>query len=244
MNESVLDRVQASGRSTRGGAGSATPVTDVACRRFTLLDAMLLTAATAVGLSVSRFLEPDLHPVDLLRDIRSLAGFLAPILACWVVAWFVIRFRGPRPRFRRLVRQPGMVGCLAAAGVLAIRWGHEPFVMLLTGRTLGFFMSEKGWPAHYFVGPAVLAAWMTLALGGRTRPARGWIDRLGWSIGWTWVALLLMTIAQIVQAEWRTLHPTPRRPRAVVSRVVPKSGPNAAPKPGIVVQPKGAGSTP
>jgi hypothetical protein len=41
-------------------------------------------------------------------------------------------------------------------------------------------------------GPAVAAVWLFLALSGRWRPERSWIDRLGRLLGATWIAISLL----------------------------------------------------
>jgi hypothetical protein len=43
-------------------------------------------------------------------------------------------------------------------------------------------------------GPAVAAVWLFLALSGRWRPERSWIDRLGRLLGATWIVISLLAI--------------------------------------------------
>jgi hypothetical protein len=41
-------------------------------------------------------------------------------------------------------------------------------------------------------GPAVAAVWLVLALSGRWRPERSWIDRLGRFLGVTWIVISIL----------------------------------------------------
>jgi hypothetical protein len=76
-------------------------------RRFTLLDAMVLVAATALGIGGYRFFGPSPRQRDL--PVR-----LAPCLASWTVALLLLHLRTPGWRFRRLARKPGFSGCVAS----------------------------------------------------------------------------------------------------------------------------------
>jgi hypothetical protein len=114
-------------------------------RRFRLLDAMILVAATAVacsialwivresGVSISRSEAPaenvaqsegtqqDVGNVVLLLDLFLLVGALAlPFFAMWTLAIVPLRLLSPRPRFRRLARQPGTMAAIAASLGIAI----------------------------------------------------------------------------------------------------------------------------
>ncbi len=115
-------------------------------RRFTLLDAMVLLAATAVGLMMAtKYGEPDLEENVLFRyevgdddrpvfPLRPRGGWtlmmalyyspratqiLPPFLVAWSVAILVLRMVRPRPGLRDLLVQPGVVACvvgMAATG--------------------------------------------------------------------------------------------------------------------------------
>jgi hypothetical protein len=45
------------------------------------------------------------------------------------------------------------------------------------------------WPC----GSAVAAVWLMLAISGRWRPQRTWIDRLGRVLGWVWILITTLT---------------------------------------------------
>jgi len=99
-------------------------------RRCTLLDAMVLVAATAIGLSLARTYSrealnnnlegyPSLPKV--LLSIWAAIVAVLPVPAMWSIALFGLGLRQPRPALRRLVRQPGIVAAGAVTLVAAIR---------------------------------------------------------------------------------------------------------------------------
>ncbi len=85
-------------------------------RTFKITDAMVLIAATAVGLALAR----GAYPYDLLRPrVGSYLSWLlngpsSCLVAAWAMAVVVLRLRRPRPPRRRLVRQPGFVAGVAS----------------------------------------------------------------------------------------------------------------------------------
>ena len=87
-------------------------------RRFSVLDAMILIAATAFGLAFSRAYFREYFQARHNQELHWLrwaivAGALRsivylPVLASWSLALVILRLRIPRPRRRRLVlRQDG-----------------------------------------------------------------------------------------------------------------------------------------
>ncbi len=91
-------------------------------RKFTLIDAMVLIAATGIALVPTRNLYIWISPGSLLeiRNSDDLWNFgrgvhliLIPLVLTWATALWVLRLRQPRPRLRRVFRQPGMASCTA-----------------------------------------------------------------------------------------------------------------------------------
>jgi hypothetical protein len=178
-------------------------------RRFTLVDAMILVAATAGAMAWVRanyewrvfeltwgWYYRRGYYVEFVQDLIRLAW---PFLLAWTLATLVLRTRPPRPAPRRLARQPGLVaGCAVVVGAAAVAW---PAVV---GALAGLYQIDPltHQPASYWVGMsrgvglpeavglAVTAAWLTLALGGRWRPEPSWIDRAGRALGACWIVLL------------------------------------------------------
>src|SRR4051794_2683737 len=112
------------------------------CRKFTLIDAMILIAATALGLAkirlffMDREAQPGLAaivtwwitpfksewtPWGIARWIRNDVEVAMPLFAAWSLALLVIRLRRPRPTFRRVARQFGMVA--SGSAMLAVLVG-------------------------------------------------------------------------------------------------------------------------
>jgi hypothetical protein len=112
-------------------------------RRCTLVDAMTLVAATALGLSLVRAYTLEILNVDMtlypliprvllgiwVRIVASL-----PMPAMWSIAVFALGLRQPRPPLRRLLRRPGFVAAGAVTLVAAIRLAG---FLVLIARTVG-----------------------------------------------------------------------------------------------------------
>jgi hypothetical protein len=179
-------------------------------RRFTVLDAMILIAALGLGLAGVRFYQWSLDAGIETRPGVRVAGTYpvrirylgrpAPLLASLTIALLVVRFLGPRPRWKRLAGLPGCAACYTAALGLAIT--------ALTGEMdalLGAFVTGRNpTPFHFlmmrsgtFAGTAVAAAWLVLALVGRWRRNRDWdwVEASGIVLGFAW--LLLLAVDQL-----------------------------------------------
>jgi hypothetical protein len=103
-------------------------------RKFLLSDAIVLVAATAVGLDLVKPFSAAMTPVRWTPPFPFGSRFLGWIEGVWVglvlashfaVAWTLailgLRLRRPRAPWRRLVRQPGLVAGLMVASVLVLR---------------------------------------------------------------------------------------------------------------------------
>src|SRR5438552_2342500 len=108
-------------------------------RAITLFDIMVLVAATALGLSVVQFGWPrkvagawiftwPVFPSNAggypskawVLPIAERAAPFLPCLVAWTGAFLVTRLRGPRPRRRRLLAQPGLIAAVAVLSILTI----------------------------------------------------------------------------------------------------------------------------
>ena len=101
-------------------------------RKFTLLDAVILLAATAIGLAGVReyfdmlftqsFRLPSggWTPGAILGHIPRVLEILFPLLVAWTPAVLVLRLRRPRPVLRRLFLQPGASACGAITLALVL----------------------------------------------------------------------------------------------------------------------------
>jgi hypothetical protein len=174
-------------------------------RRFTLFDAMVLIAATAIpllplrlfmsgysGLSSGSYLGQAVE-LGLIAD-----ALLCPLAMSLSLALWALRLRQPRPDVPRVYRQPGMAACTATLVFLAF---------FLTATLISLFLSYFAGVAHSkhmftqfnfviwllivplcLVGISVLAVWTVLWSIGAWRPEPSWIDRAGRVLGVYWVA--------------------------------------------------------
>jgi hypothetical protein len=197
-------------------------------RRFTLFDVMVLTAATAIGLSGIQLGWPrkaapvwvftwPIAPGRLngypsktwVLPIFERVAPLLPCLAAWTGAFLVSRLNGPRPRWRRLVLQPGLVAAVSALSVLTI----ESILLIGSAKIDGRFgWSSPARVAQFFVngivllahhaGWAVAVSWLTLVLIGRWRPEPSWVDRCGRALGCTWIIVGPLASLLIDHTTW------------------------------------------
>jgi hypothetical protein len=174
-------------------------------RRFTLLDGMILVAATAVGYAAFQSLSHLIGIGDILEALREMVASGAigelialltlialPVMVSWTLVLIPLRLIGTRPRWRRLARQPGLVACLAVATALGFLAMIAGVALLEIGRdNLAGFEDVAIFLPPPFLGLAVLASWVTLVAGRRWRPEPSWVDRLGRALGLLWILLAL-----------------------------------------------------
>lgn len=172
-------------------------------RRLSTLDVMILIVSTIPGLWWFWLTRGDFY--DYLNDtevgglewlcfngLPRAAMIADPLLMGWTLAWCVLRIRGPRPRWRRLVRQPGFVVGLTTilawfvGGGVAIRWWLD--VHHIVPEWLDVMIVQMA-TAMMLGGFGVFFSWTGLVLEGRWRPERSWVDRLGRILGVGWIML-------------------------------------------------------
>jgi hypothetical protein len=199
-------------------------------RFFNLVDAMVLVAATAVGLGIARGIWDALWtstnasvnvgpvgPALLLAAHWTVVAY--PFLVAWTIALLSLVFlsRRFRPTAGDLLNRPGATACSAAA--LAITIGTVNLAVLIL-----VVMARNGtiWNSREMIeccvdavrlnigvelgmpGLAVTVAWSTLALNGRWQPEPNWLDRAGRSLGLAWVVLMVFHpwITSIFAGVW------------------------------------------
>ncbi len=174
------------------------PETRAVRRAFTLADAMILTAATALGLGVGRFW------LAMYREARvgpNYGGTLEHAIRCgfwvaiaWTLALIPLGFKPPRPTWRRLRSRPGFVAAMATAAALLVALVHEWFVLKIRPWSLALriFLPAVSSPARY--GPMVAVAWLTLAVARGWRSECCWIDRLGRALGAFWIGAYVVLL--------------------------------------------------
>ena len=157
-------------------------------RTFTLLDAIVLVAATALGFAWvrSNWYFEEIH--GLMHWLQEAPGMLGPLLVVWTIATVVLRLVPPRPPLRRLVLQPGFAACgsvafafmIQALGYLGYdfaRYRGIPWYLFRAGGGLGpdlITNSIVGAPYHILV----MAAWGLLFLVADAAPSR--VGSIGW----------------------------------------------------------------
>jgi hypothetical protein len=113
-------------------------------RKLNLLDSMIIVAATAAGLALFRmflakgwFFQGDFFGGSFASYVLSGIEAIFPFLAVWTFALVILGLRQPRPRIRRLVRQPGMAACFAASLMLVVQLlGIVPFEVVRSVRNI------------------------------------------------------------------------------------------------------------
>jgi hypothetical protein len=179
---------------------------DRAGRRFKVLDAMILVAATAIGLALTQRLSPgtltlSYDPIGPMsarwgspwtaRDWALWAvktslnryHYFLPLVATLTLTVLSLRMAPPRPRRARLFRQPGVVACLAAVCGLGL-WVPLPAILAMRATR------REDPPLALFAiaaASAVGASWLILWMGRRWRAEAGWIDRAGRALGVVWL---------------------------------------------------------
>ena len=166
-------------------------------RRFSLLDAMALIAATAAGLTIDRCFWSDMHGWDgaVLKHYRDLtfAGTIlsVPFAAMWTVAILALQFRRPRYRLRRLLGRMGTAACYAATVALAL--GAGLVICAMRGGSVSFGSRMiMGYGLPIMAGSAVTAVWTLLIIVGAYRGTSDWNYRLGRLVGIYWMMSLLV----------------------------------------------------
>jgi hypothetical protein len=160
---------------------------------------MILMAATAIGFSLMRLCWPRWSGFSP-HAVREWANATAGVaMLPFTVAFLVIRRIRPRPRIERLMCQPGMAACCAGTVIIAAGLCAHFLSALIAqvnrpghARKITWFLESFWYVYGLPIGPAVAATWFALILSGRWRPERGWIDRLGSSIGGFWIVFVLV----------------------------------------------------
>src|SRR5438874_2060868 len=92
-------------------------------RRFTIADGMILVAASAVAVLITREYVTSGFIVHKRASTERLMELVGGVSTCSIapimVALIPIRLLRPRPGLGRLARQPGFAACFAITAVLA-----------------------------------------------------------------------------------------------------------------------------
>lgn len=191
-------------------------------RSFTLIDAMILIAAIAIGLKAGvafyRFMlvrtmtqfgvsDPLFRTVAALNLIRherarGTVTSAALFLACCTSGLLVLRLRRPHPPIRRVALRPGSA-VLVAVLFSATFSGVIHLVRVWRGEgdlpsRVGDFIDYGSYHFARNTESCVVLIWAVLALGRRWR-VRGWIEWSGLVLGASWI---LIFFADLFGVDW------------------------------------------
>ena len=178
-------------------------------RPFHLGDLMIVVAAVAGGFALHRWVNTPIDPATYRNQSNGYGWTYLPAMNWFDYLWIqtpscyflvvtmalvLMRWRGPRPSARRVLRQPGAVACLAVVGSFLYGFAlhhvqknlhvnapnpHESRMLL---GHLAAWNDAVRW-----VSPAVCGAWAALGWSGSWVAERSWLDRVGRIVGVYWL---------------------------------------------------------
>ena len=162
-------------------------------RRFTLADAMVLVAATAVGFALAGTISDWFAGLgqSVPTTFRTFAAWFAltvPVAAAWTSAVVVLRGFSPKGSAGRSTRSIGHLA--AGAATLAMAFGAPALAipwLLSYGSTDTDTHEIVLMISPMVLAGAILGARLSLRLAGRRERPIDWVDRLGRLLGWYWV---------------------------------------------------------
>jgi hypothetical protein len=208
----------------------------------TILDGIIFVAAIAVALAIGRGksgvpADPfELNPPTPSAG-RVALGFVQtgilwtkPFAISVTATLVILRMIPPRPRLRRIARQPGFIACAAAVIAMAVRLAEAVLYCIMgyltrsssamrlpappfarrddsdwlnpTGRILyDALVDDFPGIQPWMIAVAIVAAWFVLWANGKWRPEPSWLDRLGRLMGAYWIAVVVATSA--LNMLWR-----------------------------------------
>lgn len=192
---------------------------DQPSRGLTLRDTMILVAATALGLGLTRNLSPERYTLQFdpvgpgserwgspwtatdraiwaVETLRSRYYYLMPLFATWTVMALALCVRAPRPRLARLMRQPGFIACISALSGFAV-WAPSLLSQAIWSSSGG--QPPQPWLA-YNAATVVGSSWLILFVGSRWRSERSWIDRFGRFLGVVWLVPIPLSMLSALLA--------------------------------------------
>ncbi len=154
-------------------------------RSFSLLDAMILIAATAIGLAIIRIWTGPGNPFAISPNFNGFPRYYAyrrifSAIVCsiglwWSIAVLVMRSRDQWRSIRSWGRQAGVVACFAAVlgSLTRIKDRDVEFTQILINLS---------------------TVQIVFAMSSCWKPSVDWIDRLGRCMGWFWVTMYVESI--------------------------------------------------
>jgi len=174
------------------GPNCSTTTATPRCRRFKLVDGMILIAAAAVWMAlmrplfnqfqtqlpqIQRFERRTGRAIPWRRYVGMSASGLNTFLLILSVAYVVMRLVSPRPTGAALVRQPGMLFWGLYLVFVMVAWPASAFVELVPWTNILFALA-LGLP------------WLVACHRHSARAEPGWIERIGRVLGFGWIVSL------------------------------------------------------
>jgi hypothetical protein len=185
-------------------SGEALPIRR---RRFTLLDAMILVAFSALAMPIYRAELPVIQTTELDTSdngfgvaallIAILWACITPVVLTWSIAVAVLRQIRPRPALRALSRQPGAFAMSVIAPlVLVVTPVHLLNTLLIeSGTALGYHIFLLMIVLPKLAGGAVAGVWLALWASGRFDRVTDWVDGFGRVLCVYWLIAGLLNIS-------------------------------------------------
>ena len=180
---------------------------DAIRRPFTIFDGLALIAAVAVALPPSRMIYTMMvqwaagdRRFASLRTVELTTTLTALFLAIAGSTLILLSLLRPRPPMRRVLRQPGLVACVAAASAVVSntaltlsRVYFKEWAVPGSRHLCTSWLNEHIDTDEMSAGAAVLGAWVVLAAARSWASEPNWIDRAGRVVGVGWLALYFWT---------------------------------------------------
>jgi hypothetical protein len=176
-----------------------------AARKFTLLDAMVLIAATGIAfVPIRLFLWENWHfpeersVPEIWRTGLEINVSLVPLALSLSAAILLLGLKRPRPNLRRVYRRPGIAACtVALLYAILSAMGYAVFLHFSYALDRAVFDDQSsamlwiriGMQPIFLVGGAIASVWIVMWLSGTWRAERSWIDRAGRALGVYWILL-------------------------------------------------------
>lgn len=155
-------------------------------RRFTIVDGMVLVAATAFGLAGNRLvISGGMTPFEAIT----------PCLLAWTFAVLALNLLKPKRNFRLLARKFGFIAC-AVSPVGLLLAANEMFYDYVNKYYIrppfqDFFFVSIMYDTEGVNGSLVAGSWVALFLCGHRKMRADWLEWLGRVLGLLWVVLLV-----------------------------------------------------
>ncbi len=173
---------------------------ETAKRRFTLVDMMILVAALAVGIVLTRPLWSNVRESLSQGAYVHGVALLTPSAAMLTLALIPWRLLPPRPARRRLRRRAGWVLGTTCSAVLL--WGGVfpgIFMPLVAQQPTDQLLPLILLLLPLVVSQGVLASWLIPRIFGVSMIYGDWVDWVAWVLGWFWVISLPLCLWTLVR---------------------------------------------